>query len=242
MALDRAILAAHEAESVPPTLRIYSWSSPTVSLGRFQGAGDVDLGLCSARGVGICRRPTGGRGVLHDDEVTYSIVAGVRDGLPRGVSASYRKLCSALVDAYQAMGIDAGLTSRSRGEPGAGDCYLHATTADLSMGAAKLSGSAQVWSKESCLQHGSIVMSRDLDLEAAVFRLGSSGRQALGRSTGTVGEILGRRPSDDAVMTALVRGVERALQVDVEAGEYAPSEISAATLFEEEFRVTAADR
>jgi lipoate-protein ligase A len=213
MAVDRALLTSHERDDAPPTVRLYRWNRPTVSLGHFQELEDVDADVCAERGVGLCRRPTGGRGVLHDDEITYSIVAGVRDGLPRGVSASYRMLCGALAEAYREAGIPADLTGRPRGEKGAGACYLHATHADLSLGAAKLSGSAQVWSKDSCLQHGSFVISRDVGLEAAVFGLDSDGRAALEDTTATISRALGRRPDETELAGALTRGLARGLGV-----------------------------
>jgi len=211
MAVDRALLSAHAAGDLPPTLRLYRWSRPTVSLGRFQDLGDVDLDYCEAHGIGVCRRPTGGRGVLHDDELTYSVVAGVSDGLPRGVSASYRMLCGALVEAYRHLGIAADLTPRPRGQAGAGACYLHATHADLSLGAAKLSGSAQVWEHGSCLQHGSFVITRDIEREAAVFRLEAGAAEELARSTRTIAEQTGERPGLDALVRAVRGGFERAL-------------------------------
>ena len=224
MAVDRAILDAREAGEAPPTLRIYRWRCPTVSLGRFQDASDVDLELCEARGVGVCRRPTGGRGVLHDDELTYSVVAGLADGLPKGVSASYRALCGALVAAYRHLGVPAELTPRPRGTPGAGACYLHATGADVSLGVAKLSGSAQVWNHDTCLQHGSFILSRDTELESAAFRLGEEGARALARGTRTLSDALGYTPTDDLVMQAIVRGFGDALGVSFERGGLIPSE------------------
>lgn len=213
MAVDRAMLACHERDGAPPTVRLYRWDRPTVSLGHFQDLADVDVDACARRGVGLCRRPTGGRGVLHHDEVTYSIVAGVRDGLPRGVSASYRMLCGALVEAFREAGVPADLTGRPRGKKGAGACYLHATHADLSLGATKLSGSAQVWSKDSCLQHGSFVISRDVELEAAVFGLDAEGKAALEGTTATISGALGRRPAQDELTGALTRGLARGLGV-----------------------------
>ena len=75
MALDRAVQLAHEAGDAPPTLRLYEWRSPTVTLGRFQAADSIDREWCAANGIDVVRRPTGGKGVLHDDEVTYSIIA-----------------------------------------------------------------------------------------------------------------------------------------------------------------------
>lgn len=216
MALDRALLAGHASADAPPTLRLYRWSRPTVSLGRFQDVADVDRDYCDTHGIGLCRRPTGGRGVLHDDELTYSVVAGVRDGLPRGVSASYRMLCGALVAAYRELGIEADLTSRSRGHAGAGACYLHATHADLSLGAAKLSGSAQVWERGSCLQHGSFVITRDVAREAAVFMLDDAAAGELAGSTRTIAGHTGERPTPDELICAVRTGFERALGVSFE--------------------------
>jgi len=240
MAIDRAVLDAHEAGLVPPTLRLYRWSRPTVSLGRFQRVEDVDTSLCAAEGIGLCRRPTGGRGVLHDDEITYSIVAGVRDGIPRGVSASYRMLCGALVEAYRELGVAADLTGRPRGERAAGACYLHATNADLSFGVAKLSGSAQVWSGSSCLQHGSFVISRDVVREATVFRLDPAGADALDRSTQTILGVLGRRPTDAEVVRGIVTGVARGLGVRFDEGELTTAECVGADELAPEYRLEGA--
>jgi lipoate-protein ligase A len=218
MAIDRTVLHAHAEHAVPPTLRLYRWRVPTVTLGKFQPVEDVDLELCSRLGIDVVRRPTGGRGVLHDDEVTYSVVAGTRDGLPRGVAASYRMLCGALVEAYRTLGIDADLTSRARGDRGAGACYLHATNADLSLGAAKLSGSAQVWHRDSCLQHGSFVRTRDVAREARVFRLDSAATEDLARRTVTIADVLSTVPDDSAVRSAVIGAFERVLGIEFEPG------------------------
>lgn len=237
MAVDRAMLDAHVAGEVPPTLRLYSWNRPTVSLGRFQPLEDVDRPACARYGVELCRRPTGGRGVLHDDELTYAIVAGVRDGLPRGVSASYRMLCQALVRAFQELGIEAALTARSRGARSAGACYLHATPADLSLGAAKLSGSAQVWAGESCLQHGSFVLSRDAAREAEIFGLDEDGRAELERSTDTIVGALGMRPSPGVLEAAVIHGVEQGLSARLTRSVLSDSEIRSADAVVASFRV-----
>jgi lipoate-protein ligase A len=228
MAVDRAILESHEAGDAQPTLRLYRWNRPTVSLGRFQRRADIDEAFCRDRGIGVCRRPTGGRGVLHDDELTYSIIAGVRDGVPRGVGASYRMLCGALVEAYRRLGVSADLTSRPRGERAAGACYLHATHADLSVGAAKLSGSAQVWSRGSCLQHGSFVISRDIERESAVFRLDERGRSALARTTLTISDATGARPEEAALQEAVVTGIASALGIRFDCGALDAGERDAA--------------
>lgn len=241
MAVDRAVLISHEAGDAPPTLRLYRWDRPTVSLGRFQAVEDVDAAYCKASGIGMCRRPTGGRGVLHDDELTYSVVAGVRDGLPRGVSASYRVLCGALVEAYRSLGIDAVLTSRERGSRGAGACYLHATHADLSLGAAKLSGSAQVWKGSSCLQHGSFVVSREVEREARVFRLDEAAASALDEGTVTIERVTGTRPAEATLVKAVRSGFERAFGAGFVPGRLTDAEEAAARAFVAEHAVNQGD-
>jgi len=237
MALDRAVLAGRSAGSSPPTLRLYRWELPTVSLGHFQAVEQVDLEACARRGFDVVRRPTGGRGVLHDDELTYSIVASTDDGVPRGVAASYRHLSAALAAAYVRLGVSAQVTARSRGEEGAGACYLHSTQADLSLGAAKLSGSAQVWKDDAVLQHGCFVVSRDVDAEAEVFRLDETRRAALGKTTATLSGALGRSPSVDAIAGAVVEAVERTLGVRLVPGTFSDVERSYASDRTEEHRV-----
>ena len=225
MALDRAIQLSHLAHGSPPTLRLYSWENPTVTLGRFQNVESIDLSACDRFGVSVVRRFTGGRGVLHDDELTYSIVAGVGDGLPRGVAASYRYLCAGLVETYRQLGVPAELTSRPRGDASSAACYLHATHADLSVGVAKLSGNAQVWAGESVLQHGSFTRTRDMKRESAVFALDVSDLAKLAAGTATLSEYLDQAPSLVTITQAAVQGFGEALGVEFIAGPLTAEEI-----------------
>ena len=242
MALDRAVLRGVAAGVSVPTLRLYRWEVPTVTLGRFQPVEQVDMSECERRGFDIVRRPTGGRGVIHDDEFTYSIVAGTRDGVPSGVAASYRHLSGALAEAYALLGVPAQVTARSRGERGSGACYLHATQADLSLGAAKLSGSAQVWEGAAVLQHGSFVVSRDIDAEADVFRLDERAREALGETTATLSGALGRSPSFDEIAQAVVTAAERVFGVVLASGAFTDIEIAEASERRHEHEVWTAPR
>jgi len=217
MSVDRALLLSREAGTSPPTLRLYRFVPATVTLGRFQDIADVDLGECDRAGVGVVRRPTGGRAVLHDDELTYSVVASVSDGIPRGVAASYRYLCSALVAAHRGLGVPARLTARDRGTRSAA-CYSHATTADVSVGTSKLSGSAQVWSGDTVLQHGSFVVTRDIDLEVRLLALDEDSARELKTRTITLQDILGEVPSWDRMTQAIVDAFKTGLQIQLEPG------------------------
>ncbi|PKQ17278.1 MAG: hypothetical protein CVT67_00240 [Actinobacteria bacterium HGW-Actinobacteria-7] len=224
MAVDRAIQIGREEGTSPPTLRLYRWSRPTVTLGRFQNVESVDLSECRASGADVVRRSTGGRGVLHDDELTYSVVASLEDGVPRGTAASYAHLCVAIVETYRCLGIDASLTSRQRGVSGSAACYLQTTRADVSFGAAKLSGSAQVWHGSTVLQHGSFTVTRDTAREGRIFCLDSDQRSQLSNHTVTIEEALRRRVTDTELLTACVEGFERGLGVQLYRSELTAEE------------------
>lgn len=204
MALDRAAQHSRDAGHVPPTLRLYRWARPTVTLGHFQDESDVDRPACRRYGVDIAVRPTGGRGVLHDDELTYSVIAAEEDGVPRGVAASYRYLSAALARAYSALGIEAEMTSHDRASAPSAACYLATTRADLSLGASKLSGSAQVWKGSTVLQHGSFTRSRDIGRESAVFGLSSEESELLTSQAVTMDRVLAEVPSFESIARAVV--------------------------------------
>jgi lipoyl(octanoyl) transferase len=223
MAVDGALLRSRAAGG-PPTLRLYRWSVPTASLGRFQPLSDVDLAACARLGIDVVRRPTGGRGVLHDDELTYSVCAAEADGLPRGVAASYRHLGAALLAAYARLGVTAELTASQSGRKGSAACYLAATQADLSLAGAKLSGSAQVWAEGACLQHGSFVVTRDVAREASVFRLDAAAAAALAAEAVTISDAVGAHPSAEALAAAVADGFAEALGVVLEPGELTSEE------------------
>lgn len=228
MAVDAAMLSARARGETPPTLRLYRWRKPTVSLGRFQSVGDLDTEALRAFGVDVVRRPTGGRGVLHDDELTYSVVAGFEDGIPRGVMSSYRLLSRALAEAYRRLGVPAEITARPRGDRAAGACYLHATQADLSLGAAKLSGSAQVWESDACLQHGSFVRSRDVRREARIFQLDEDAAMRLATTTATLADVLRDPPGTDRIAEVIQMSFEEILGVTFELGPLtAPERVEA---------------
>lgn len=233
MAVDRALLASRAAGG-PPTLRLYRWERPTASLGRFQPEADADSRACTRFGVEVVRRATGGRGVLHDDELTYSVTAAEADGLPRGVAASYRHLGAALVAAYRRLGVPAELTAGHRGARGSSACYLAATQADLSLAGSKLSGSAQVWADGACLQHGSFVVTRDVPREAAVFRLDAQAAAALASSAVTIGEATGRRPADEELVAAVVEGFSEALGIELAPATATADELAMALRLEAE--------
>jgi lipoate-protein ligase A len=157
MAIDEAILLHHLRGDVPPTLRVFRWSQPSISLGRFQNVErEIELERCHEHGVALVRRPTGGRAVYHEDEFTYSIVIGKRYGVPSGVVAAYAYLSQGLLAALRLLGVEAEMSDeRVKKHPSAA-CFASSTQADLTSGGFKLVGSAQVWKEDVLLQQGSL--------------------------------------------------------------------------------------
>ncbi|HEU5101639.1 MAG TPA: biotin/lipoate A/B protein ligase family protein [Roseiflexaceae bacterium] len=112
MARDEALLATHAEGTTPPTLRLYRWRPACLSLGRFQRASAVDRSACARASVAIVRRPSGGRALLHDDELTYAIVARADHPLLGGESilAIYQRISLALLAGLRRLGVEAELT------------------------------------------------------------------------------------------------------------------------------------
>lgn len=201
MAIDEALLDRPESGC---TLRFYAWNRPTVSLGYAQPlASAVDLELARRRGIAVVRRPTGGRAVLHADEITYAIAAPADAGvLAGGVSAAYRRIAAGLQAGLGRLGarVDVERTGSATSPAHKGACFGARTRYELSVGGRKLAGSAQRRRAGRLLQHGSLLLgSPDPYWWAA---LGPGHEEALRASLG-LDEILPVRPGTRALVAAL---------------------------------------
>jgi len=161
MALDIAISEAVAQGDSPPTLRIYRWRRPSVSIGKLQDVrAGIDVGFCAAHDVPVVRRPTGGRAILHTDDVTYSV--SVRPGEIEegaGVVRSYRWISRGLIAALQLLGVDAemgnGRYSRAQRDKSP-DCFRSTAGGDVMAGGRKVIGSAQCRRRGVILQQGTL--------------------------------------------------------------------------------------
>jgi len=166
MALDEAILEAVGRRESLPTLRLYAWAPPCLSLGYAQPITDVDIPRLRALGWELVRRPTGGRAVLHTDEITYAVMAPPHEPRVAGsVLESYHRLAQALVGALNllSMPIEVNENSPSPGSLGSNPvCFEVPSTYEITSGGKKLIGSAQARRKEGVLQHGSLPLTGDL--------------------------------------------------------------------------------
>jgi lipoate-protein ligase A len=176
MAIDEAILTAHSEGKVPPTVRFYGWNPATLSIGYFQKAQEVDFEALRSEGIGFVRRPTGGRAVLHDKELTYSIIVSeCYPGIPRNVTEAYRVLSEGLLQGFRALGLGAEMVQLASDEEkekyasaGSAACFDSPSWYELVVEGRKVAGSAQVRQKDVVLQHGSILLDMDTD---QLFRL-----------------------------------------------------------------------
>jgi lipoate---protein ligase len=174
MAIDSWLLDQHAQGKQPASLRFYTWRSPTLSLGYHQRQFPAHWNNLHWQGqpIELIRRPTGGRAVLHQGDLTYALVTSGQQGSRREV---YRQLCQWLIAGWQQLGVSLSLGEAKRGEAKGSyahnpNCFGTATAADLVMANGyKLIGSAQVYRNGCILQHGSIRLRPDSALFEKVF-------------------------------------------------------------------------
>lgn len=210
----------------PPVLRLYSWNPPALSLGRLQKEENVvDLEACQRLGIDVVRRPTGGRAVLHDRELTYSIMVPEGFGpIPRGVLDSYRFFSQGIADAFALLGIEAVLSPRSRhrerGPFGApGSCFDTPSPYELMVKGKKVVGSAQFRAGGALLQHGSIPLKFPYELYGQVLKTGM-GRTKLDDYISSLAEQaagledLGFQVTSDDLTAVMVRSFSRLMWLE----------------------------
>lgn len=242
MALDEAILECVGAGLSGPTLRLYGWSPPCLSLGYAQPIQDADRDRLAAFGWDLVRRPTGGRAILHADELTYAVIGPVTDpDLTGSVLESYLRLSRGLMAALEEIGL-ASLT-RSNGTAPDPDsrpiCFENPGPYEILAQGKKLVGSAQVRRKGSMLQHGSLPLMGDLTRICQVLPYeGEPERKEAGRrllaKAATLERVLGRPVSWEEAAKAFETGFGRGLGVDLRVGEISLAESERAAALEEE--------
>jgi lipoate-protein ligase A len=217
MARDVAILEAVAEGGSPPTLRLYGWSPPCLTLGRHQHLDAVDLGFCRDHGIDVVRRPTGGRALLHHLELTYSLAAPLGRGpIPRKLQDAYRTICDALVRACGAFGIDAQLTPGEinialPGPSSAIPCFEVPAGGEVVVAMRKLIGSAMRSHGGAILHHGAILLDWDSELQAGA--LGLADDSALRPHITTFAEQLGQPPDRQELERAVVAAFSEHLGV-----------------------------
>ena len=250
MAVDEAILEHIGRGASLPTLRLYAWAPACLSLGHAQSFADVDTARLQERGWEVVRRLTGGRAILHTDELTYSVTGSTEEPvLAGGVLESYNRLAQALLFAVQSLELPVEMKDAQRaGHAGSATptnpvCFEVPSSYEITVGGKKLIGSAQARKKEGVLQHGSLPLTGDLTriCQALVFESeparAHASQRLLARAV-TVESALsqagGRAVSWETAARAFVRAFETQLGLCFEKGELSESESRRAEELERE--------
>ena len=213
MSIDAALL--DQVESSPATrtiVRFYGWRTPTISLGRNQKIEKaVDSDYCRSNGIDIVYRPTGGRAVLHDDELTYAVISNDTASFGDTIYGNYKRVSEALCLGYNRLGVPAVLAPDTRkAEPlihdGDPPCFLSTSRYELMVDGRKIAGSAQRRVRRSFLQHGSMPITCDRETLARATRLPDS--TALQDEMAGVAEFLSERPTLEQLRGAFVRAFQ----------------------------------
>ncbi len=244
MAVDEAILDAVNADQAPPTLRLYAWQPACLSLGYAQPAADVDLDAINSRGWTLVRRPTGGRAILHTDELTYSVIGPTSDPrLAGGVLESYRRLSQALLQALILLGVPAQADKEYAMPPSASPngpvCFEVPSNYEITVNGKKLIGSAQARRREGVLQHGSLPLTGDLARITLGLRFPDENSrqqaaQRLLRRALTVETALNQPVTWQQAAQAFISAFETTLELDLQPGDLTPPEIERAAQLEEQ--------
>jgi lipoate-protein ligase A len=230
MATDEAVVRAVAAGLVPPTLRLYAWEPPCLSLGRAQPGAEVDRAACARDGVDVVRRPTGGRAILHTDELTYSVVAPLDEARVQGdILTSYRRLSRALLAALTHLGVSAESNPQfpipnSQSPTPNPICFEVPSHYELSTpDGRKLVGSAQMRTAKVVLQHGTLPLVGDI-ARICKYLVDAPDPERVRARAATVESAVGRPVTWQQAAEAMTTGFSTALNLKLERGELTPKE------------------
>ncbi len=214
MAIDEALLIMEKEEGFPPALRVYKFVPPTLSIGYFQSMKrEVNLIRCRDMGFDYVRRPTGGRAVLHDKELTYSVtVAYPHRILEMSLLDSYHYLCKSIITAINSLGGKAYFSNREDNEISSPSCFAAPTFSDILLNGKKVVGSAQMRSSYGLLQHGSILYHVDVEQIFCCLNIDADKRKKIvelsKRKISSLSDELGKEITFDLIKKALKNGME----------------------------------
>ena len=227
MEYDEALAHALVNSDGQPAIRVYGWNPPAISLGWNQSMDEIDLAKTSAAGIDIVRRPTGGRAILHSDELTYSVVMRVKG---KNILAVYDEISRALVAGLEHLGANVAIEKSQPHFPSlykttsAAACFSSAGRYEIKWNGKKLVGSAQRRyampdGEEVVLQHGSILLGSDHKRIVDYLRLPSEDhrialRNELDMKTTDLSVVLQRPVSYEEAAESIFYGFKTAWHVE----------------------------
>ena len=234
MAVDDAILEAAASGKSPPTLRLYAWSPACLSLGLAQPAADADPNALERMGWSMVRRPTGGRAILHTDELTYALIASSHHPIVSGgVLESYNRIAQVLLKALEYLALSASADPiyplPAGSQPKGPVCFEVPSNYEITVAGKKLIGSAQARRKDGFLQHGTLPLIGDLSRITTALSFASQAERAeaanrlLDHAT-TVEQVLGLKVSWKDAANAFEIAFRQTFGIELLSGELSEEE------------------
>jgi len=213
MAHDEAISEAVRQKISPSTLRIYRWDRPSVSIGYFQKVSEIDLEYCKEKDYPVVRRLTGGRAILHDNELTYSFSSSRDNSLFNGtLHRDYTLISNALVEGLKHMGVEAEISFRKKrsADSRSPACFQSVSFGEITVAGKKIIGSAQKRYKDGFLQQGSVILHSNTEALQRVLKL--NGEEPL-PEPGSLQECAPEGITFNRLAAAIKEAFEKELQV-----------------------------
>ncbi|MEW9107709.1 lipoate--protein ligase family protein [Cytobacillus gottheilii] len=240
MALDEALLDWNSEGKIPPVIRFYGWEPATLSIGYFQKVEkEINMDMVKQHGLGFVRRPTGGRGVLHEHELTYSvIVSEEHPDMPKTVTEAYRVISEGILKGFHNLGMDAYFAvpkteadRESLKNPRSAVCFDAPSWYELVVEGRKVAGSAQTRQKGVILQHGSILLDLDEDKLFSLFkypneRVKERMQKAFKSKAVAINEIAKENVTIEMAKKAFKAGFEEGLDIELEPYELTEEELA----------------
>lgn len=250
MAMDEALLNFVSRGEIDPVVRFYTWNPATLSVGYFQRLKkEIDIDKVKEKGFGLVRRQTGGRGVLHDKELTYSvIVPESHPNMPSTITEAYRVISEGLLEGFKLLGFDAYFAiPRSKEEreklkqPRSAVCFDAPSWYELVVEGRKIAGSAQTRQKGVILQHGSLLQDVDVDelFDMFIFkndRLKEKMKKAFVDKAVAINDISDRHISIEEMEKAFEEGFKKGLDIEFKPLSLTENQLAEVKVLEEKYR------
>lgn len=250
MAMDEALLNFVSRGEIDPVVRFYTWDPATLSVGYFQRLKkEIDIDKVKEKGFGLVRRQTGGRGVLHDKELTYSvIVPESHPNMPSTITEAYRVISEGLLEGFKLLGFDAYFAiPRSKEEreklkqPRSAVCFDAPSWYELVVEGRKIAGSAQTRQKGVILQHGSLLQDVDVDelFDMFIFkndRLKEKMKKAFVDKAVAINDISHRHISIEEMEKAFEEGFKKGLNIEFKPLSLTENQLAEVKVLEEKYR------
>lgn len=250
MAMDEALLNFVSRGEIDPVIRFYTWNPATLSIGYFQRLQkEIDIDKVKEKGYGLVRRQTGGRGVLHDKELTYSvIVPESHPNMPSTVTEAYKIISQGLLEGFKNLGFETYFAiPRSKKErdklkqPRSSVCFDAPSWYELVVEGRKIAGSAQTRQKGVILQHGSILQDIDIDDLFDMFkfkneRLKAKMKENFVQKAVAINDISNQHITLNEMENAFEAGFKKGLNIDFKPLELTEKQIEEVQELEEKYR------